>query len=67
MLKYLLSRLFQVSGWIGFLLMLFALFTPRWFIILFGIILVFIDDEKLKAWVAKNAPSVTAKIEEWTK
>lgn len=67
MRKYLLSQLLQVSAWIGFGLILCAFVAPRWFIILLGALLILTDDEKLKGWVAKNAPGLSAWIDEKTK
>ncbi len=67
MKKYLLGQLSQVSAWIGFALIISAFVAPRWLLVVFGVLLVITDDAKLKAWVSRNAPWVTAKLDEWTK
>lgn len=66
MKKYILAQLSQVSAWIGLLVILSAFFASRTTIALFGLILILTDDEALKGWVARNAPWLTRKINQWT-
>lgn len=41
--------------------------APRWLLVVFGVLLVVTDDEKLKGWVGRHAPWVTKKLDEMTK
>lgn len=67
MKKYLLGRLIEPSTWVGIGVILGALFFPRWFIILLGVLLIVSGDTWLKNWVARNAPGISAKVDEWTR
>ena len=67
MKAYFLAQLSQVSAWIGLLIILSAFIASRTTIVVFGLLLILTDDEALKAWVARRAPWLVAKIEEWTK
>ena len=66
-MKTILARLLQVSTWVGIALIVSAFLAPRSFIVFLGLVLMFTDDETLKSVVAKCAPGVIAKLEEWTK
>ena len=59
MKKYLLSRLFESSTWIGMAAIIGAFIAPRWFIVLLGLVLIFSGDSWLKRWVSKVAPEIT--------
>lgn len=64
MSKYLLSRLFESSTWIGMAVIIGAFFAPRWFIIFLGLMLIFTGDSWLKRWVSKVAPEIVKAFEE---
>lgn len=64
MQKYLLSRLFESSTWIGVAIIIGAFIAPRWFIILLGVILIVSGDSWLKRWVAKVAPEIVKALDE---
>lgn len=58
-MKYILSQLTQVSAWTGFCLILATLFTPRWFLLLLGVGLLFGHDDNMKTWVRARAPGIS--------
>jgi hypothetical protein len=66
MKKYLLAQLTQVSAWIGLIIIIAAFIAPREWIAVGGLALILTDDEALKGWVAKHAPWIAKKFEDWT-
>lgn len=64
MKNWLKQQVTEFTAWIGFLICLSVFFTPDWITFLFGILLIAIDDEKAKAWVAKVTPWCHRKIDE---
>lgn len=56
----------EFTAWIGFFLCVSVFFVPDWVTFLMGVLLIAIDDEKAKAWVAKLSPKAGAWIERWS-
>ena len=59
------QQLTEITAWSGFLLIVSALIAPRWFILLLGILLICWDDKAASAFVAKRAPWLARKVDEW--
>lgn len=66
-MKWIKQQLTEFTAWAGFMMIIGAFFAPRSAFVIIGILLICIDDKKAKAWCAKVAPGVAAKIEEWMK
>lgn len=66
MKKWFLLQLTETTAWIGLFVILAALFLPRSYIVFLGIVLIAVDDNIVKKWIAKISPRLAAKIEEWT-
>lgn len=66
MKKWFLLQLTETTAWIGLFVILAALFLPRSYIVILGAILIAVDDNIVKKWIAKISPRLAAKIEEWT-
>lgn len=58
------QQLTEMTAWAGFIICFSVFFTPDWFIFILGVLLIAIDDEKAKRFVAWAAPSLSRKIDE---
>lgn len=63
MKKYLIKQLTEITAWIGFIVILMAIFSPREYIAIAGLLLIATDDEAVKNWIARNAPWLSNKID----
>lgn len=57
----------ETTAWVGLFVILAAIFAPRGYIVALGILLIAVDDNIVKTWIAKISPKLAAKIEELTK
>lgn len=64
MFKYFLSQLTQMSTWFGIFVILFSVFTPRSWIFLLGVVMIFLKDDAVKAFIAARAPTISKWIED---
>lgn len=67
MKKWLINQLTEPTAWAGATLIVSILFFPDWFSIMLCVILILMDEAAMKAWCARQAPGIAAKIEEWTR
>ena len=67
MKKWMLSQLTEPTAWLCFAFIISVILMPDWFSILLALIGIAIDEAAMKAWCAKVAPGIAAKIDEWTK
>lgn len=67
MKKWILLQLTETTAWVGLFVILAAIFAPRSYIIVLGVILIAVDDNIVKNWIAKISPKLAAKIEELSK
>lgn len=67
MKKWILLQLTEVSAWVGFIIIIATFIAPREYIAILGALLIIVDDDILKNWVAKISPKLAAKIEELSK
>lgn len=63
MKKWFLSKLLEISAWIGVGIMFASLFLPRDWIFSLGILLIVVHDDTLKNLVNKYAPNFAQWIE----
>lgn len=59
--SFIVSKLTQLSAWLGLITILGAFAFPRSWIVLLGAIMILTDDAKLQQFFAKRSP----KIKEW--
>lgn len=64
MLKYFLSQLTQMSTWFGLFVILGAFFCPRSWLFLLGVVMLFLRDDSVKAFITARAPGVSKWIED---
>jgi hypothetical protein len=62
--KWLLGRLFDLSSWIGSFLFLFEFFrfNSSNLIMLLALVLIFVPDSELKAFMTKHATKIQSKL-----
>ncbi len=65
MKKFIISNLVEPTAWAGLVLCVCAFVMPRWFLFLLGVLIIAMDENAAKAWCAKRAPGITAKLNEW--
>lgn len=62
-MKYFLNRLTQISLWFGVCVILCAIFATRGEIIALGVVMLFLNDETIKGFIAKRAPGLARWLE----
>jgi len=64
MKNWLKKQVTEITAWIGFFGLISVFFISDTLTALFFVLLIAIDDEKARAWVAKIAPWASKKIDE---
>lgn len=64
MKQWFLIQITEVTAWVGLFIILGVFFAPWWVNIVFGVLLIAIDDKKATEWVQKQAPWIAKKVNE---
>ena len=65
MKNWLKKQATEMTAVAGFLVIVCAFLTPRWVLVTIGVVLIAIDDEKAKAFIADISPKVSKWIDSW--
>lgn len=66
MMNWVKKQLFEPTAWIGFLIAVATLLAaPRWFVLLLCVLAILMPEDEVKEWLAKKAPGLAAKIDNW--